>query len=1114
MIKYTLNILLLSILVISAAGQVIISDDPAYVPERANFLFNVGSTGMERMNVDEHGANISGLLEADSAMIHGNFTVTNDTGSFNWWPNKNLPGPVHDLLRVSTRRYTIMGGKTIPVSWYPFYAFTNQVLPLTAMGVNTETPNNMLDVNGGDIDVNTPVRGYMIGDQYVLRHKGITSNILVGVDAGLSLTGGNNLTFIGSGAGQNVTGANDYTFVGYQAGFTNTGGSTNTFIGSQAGYSDMGDENVYVGWMSGYNNGSLSFHNTFVGNVSGYNNTFGNNNTFLGIGSGISNTIGSNNVTVGAGANVGAPNLFNAVAIGSGTTAMNNAQMILGDNIMRVGIGLNADLSGPQNKLEIDAGINAMNPTLAGSTGASGLRLRDLHSATLTVPNPGPGVLSVNAFGDVIYVPSSASSSSVTICTSTPPFNNVMKLVATNTLCETNITDLYPLFNNVGINNTAPNDAFDVGIGSGTGNIDINNLTSAYEINDQAVLWHKGFTDNILVGVNAGLSFTANGTNKFTFVGSGAGQNVTGGNDYTFVGYQAGFSNLGGSTNTFIGSQAGYSEMGDENVYVGWKSGYNSTNASYHNTFVGNVSGTSNKIGDNNTFIGIQTGGLNQSGNNNVALGAFAGMYGSVNQNNSIAIGAGSQVMNTNQMILGNNLMHAGIGLSGDVSGPQNKLEIDAGINGMAPTLAGNVGASGLRLRDLHDLTTPVTNSRNVFLSVDNFGDVILVPAPGSSSGSADNGLSTSGPTPGAIHLGQSTGALGDPGQLLDNREIPMYGFNLHFKGDLAVNQDMVEIGDNTVLPLTPVTGAKLNVQTQTEHTAGLFVNRTNLVNSGDTWGVGGLKLLGSNMENIGVYGYGEIDPLVTPSPLIYSAIGVKGIGVGQAFSGAVTVAYGVWGEALDNQTPVNYGGFFRAYNALGTNYGVYGAALNSTVNNYGVYGLVVHGTGNNYAVYGDAGGYTSGTPGNPAGPTYAGYFNGDVYISGVYGPSDQKLKKDIISLQSGLDVVMRLRPVTYNYRQSEFPGMNLPGGKQYGLIAQEVEAILPDLVMNNVNPAREDANGNEIAPAVDFKSLSYQELIPVLIKAIQELQAQNEKQDAVIQQLTATLNAAVISQK
>jgi hypothetical protein len=280
----------------------------------------------------------------------------------------------------------------------------------------------------------------------------------------------------------------------------------------------------------------------------------------------------------------------------------------------------------------------------------------------------------------------------------------------------------------------------------------------------------------------------------------------------------------------------------------------------------------------------------------------------------------------------------------------------------------------------------------------------------------------------------------------------------------------MVEIGDNTILPLTPITGSKLNVQTQTEHTAGLFVNRTNLANSPDTWGVGGIKLLGSNFENIGVYGYAEVDPLAPPLPAIMSAIGVKGVAIAPLLSGNINAAYGVWGEATDNQTVWNYGGYFKA----------------------------VNGTSNNYAVFGDAGGLSSGnTP--PTGPDYAGYFNGDVYISGTFGPSDQKLKKDIHTLDGALDIVMQLKPNTYYFRQQDYPGMVLPEGKQYGLIAQDVETILPELVMENVHPATYNKQGQEIYPQVDFKSMNYQELIPILIGAIQEQQKMIEQQQAQI---------------
>jgi uncharacterized coiled-coil protein SlyX len=53
------------------------------------------------------------------------------------------------------------------------------------------------------------------------------------------------------------------------------------------------------------------------------------------------------------------------------------------------------------------------------------------------------------------------------------------------------------------------------------------------------------------------------------------------------------------------------------------------------------------------------------------------------------------------------------------------------------------------------------------------------------------------------------------------------------------------------------------------------------------------------------------------------------------------------------------------------------------------------------------------------------------------------------------------------------------------------------------MNPAKYDAHGNVYAASVDFKSMNYQELIPILVKAVQEQQAIIEKQQAQIDALT-----------
>jgi hypothetical protein len=235
---------------------------------------------------------------------------------------------------------------------------------------------------------------------------------------------------------------------------------------------------------------------------------------------------------------------------------------------------------------------------------------------------------------------------------------------------------------------------------------------------------------------------------------------------------------------------------------------------------------------------------------------------------------------------------------------------------------------------------------------------------------------------------------------------------------------------------------------------------------------------MGVNVENIGVYGYGETDPTGTAP----SAIGVKGVAKNQVnpSNGTPAFAYGVWGEASDNATSVNYGGYFLAANATGSNYAVYGDALG----------------------IGGAPG-----PGVPTGPTFAGFFNGDVYITNTYGPSDQKLKQNIRTLDGAVGLLMQLNPKIYSYRQAEFPSMALPSGKQYGLLAQEVESVLPELVKENRLPAKFGEDGQMLSPAVDFKSLDYEELIPILVRAIQEQQAQIERQDERIRQLSEALN-------
>ena len=96
---------------------------------------------------------------------------------------------------------------------------------------------------------------------------------------------------------------------------------------------------------------------------------------------------------------------------------------------------------------------------------------------------------------------------------------------------------------------------------------------------------------------------------------------------------------------------------------------------------------------------------------------------------------------------------------------------------------------------------------------------------------------------------------------------------------------------------------------------------------------------------------------------------------------------------------------------------------------------------------------------------------------------SDQRVKKNVEDLSYGLDAVLALRPVSYEYTDEIDPG-NEP---HFGLVAQEVEAVLPAIVQ------REDIDldpitGELITKEGEYLGMAYMELIPVLIKSIQEL--------------------------
>jgi hypothetical protein len=115
-------------------------------------------------------------------------------------------------------------------------------------------------------------------------------------------------------------------------------------------------------------------------------------------------------------------------------------------------------------------------------------------------------------------------------------------------------------------------------------------------------------------------------------------------------------------------------------------------------------------------------------------------------------------------------------------------------------------------------------------------------------------------------------------------------------------------------------------------------------------------------------------------------------------------------------------------------------------------------------------------------------------------GISDRRLKKDIRPLEAneGLSAIMKLEPVHYRWKDERMNKAHPDG--EIGFIAQSVEAVLPILVSESVQPkdAPIKLDGGK------QKGLQYERLVAPLVKAVQELKADSDTLKAANDNLKA----------
>jgi len=264
-------------------------------------------------------------------------------------------------------------------------------------------------------------------------------------------------------------------------------------------------------------------------------------------------------------------------------------------------------------------------------------------------------------------------------------------------------------------------------------------------------------------------------------------------------------------------------------------------------------------------------------------------------------------------------------------------------------------------------------------------------------------------------------------------------------------------------------------------------------------------QLILTDLGNVGIQA-GSTAPL---SPLSIGGVGSAnfkvsiynnnyGLSVNRTGSSSISWLYGIYCSA-DLTSSYSLGIRSQTYSATptgtGRSWGIMGYAGNSTSGyNYGVMGIH-NGTANGAGIVGTVGGNVDvNVPG-----IYAGYFVGDVKVTGLVTSSnitssDRRLKNNIQKInlnRNVLEGIQLLDPVEYNFKQryiktagdtisTDKPYYDeksqLFQKKQFGLIAQDVQLIYPDLVY-------QDPEG--------YLAINYTGLIPLLIESIKELKAE-----------------------
>lgn len=166
------------------------------------------------------------------------------------------------------------------------------------------------------------------------------------------------------------------------------------------------------------------------------------------------------------------------------------------------------------------------------------------------------------------------------------------------------------------------------------------NSTNGYQVGGTTMFNGNATSGNIAIGDGAGNTSLTGTYNQI--IGHNAGNSLTTGAYNVLIGGGTGLATTTGSNNVAIGVLAArYQTTAGYNTFVGPYTGFSTTTGS-NNTFLGNNAGTYNSTGNSNTFVGDSVGFYNTTGSGNLYLGAGTGGANTTGSNNVYLSNAGA----------------------------------------------------------------------------------------------------------------------------------------------------------------------------------------------------------------------------------------------------------------------------------------------------------------------------------------------------------------------------------------------------------------------------------------------------------------------------------------